>query len=126
MGAAGDSPIACEHAAADTDAVGDAAGSAESQACAQARASQTEGWVGTLSVAWLRHLVRYGETCWSRMPPKINSNRAVSNQTWQPMIDHGLITGELKAPDPAKPKDWWFNITQAGREALQRDEQDSL
>lgn len=66
---------------------------------------------------WLQHLAKNGPTSWSRMPRKAGG-QSISNQTWRPMVDAGLISAEYRSPNFSQPKDWWFAITEVGTAAI--------
>lgn len=66
-------------------------------------------------IIWLEHCAKHGETAWSAMP-RSKRGRPVTNLTWRPMIDHGLLAGKYKTV--GYRTDWFFAITDAGRAAL--------
>lgn len=69
-------------------------------------------------LAWLAHLAKFGETAWDRMPARSNGNGSVTNRTWAPLVDAGLIEARYYAPNFASRTDYYFKITDVGRVAL--------
>lgn len=71
---------------------------------------------------WLQHLAKHGETPWGRMPKRDNALGAVTNGTWKPMVDAGLITARYGQRGFREPVDWLFSITDVGRAAIDKAE----
>jgi len=71
---------------------------------------------------WLAHLEKFGESAWSAMPKRRTKQlrpSLVDNGTWNPMINAGLITGEVKdCREKWRGMEWHFTLTDAGRAAL--------
>lgn len=77
-------------------------------------------------LAWLEHLEKYGESLWDDMPKRKPSNgcfgyggvSSVTNATWRPMADAGLIETQCYMPRGCYKHGRYFKITEAGRAAL--------
>lgn len=68
---------------------------------------------------WLQHLAtQRHETPWSKMPKDSSGIRGVTNQTWGPMRDAGLIAVRFGQRHFSEPSDHQFTITDAGRAAI--------
>jgi len=67
---------------------------------------------------WLQQLAKQGETRWERMPKRKNGLGVVTNKTWRPMVNAGLITARYAQRHFSEPMDWLFAITDAGRAAI--------
>lgn len=72
---------------------------------------------------WLHHLAkadaRQPEVRWEKMPRTV-TGKTVSNRTWKPMAEAGLITARFGSVYCLDPLDWLFSITNAGRAAIAR------
>lgn len=71
---------------------------------------------------WLQVLAEQkhkgGEVPWDRMPKRSNCVGSVTNRTWRPMVDAGLITARFGQRHFSEMPDWLFAITDAGRAAI--------
>lgn len=74
---------------------------------------------------WLEKLATSNHPVpWKYMPKRTGCASAVTNQTWRPMIEAGLITGKYECRDFRVGHDWYFEITDAGRALLASEAQD--